>query len=486
MRKFFSTLLLAVLLLPLAGCGNNSTNVTSGNFNGGTGTVVVLATDSPRCDVTSFRTTITSLTLTPQSGGTPVSVIASSSQVTLDWASLRDFNALIANAGIPAGTYNTLSLTLSNPELIAADYTAIPPSASSIAVTLSSSTLEIALSPVLSVPADGTAAVTVDFNLLNSLGTDSTTGALTGKVTPSFTATPVALSTFGRLQNLHGLVQSFSTTASGSFTGSLVVSNGVSPAGVSVNVTDSTVLNGVASLGEILLGTFVEIDASVDSSGNIVASSITAEDQENIATQRAAFIGQITSVTRLGTGAVSDFTMIVREEFPDVSADIPLDSSQAVTVLSNTNFNVSAPSANHASVPFDATALTVGQEVVVHGQFLPGSLGVPPTVTTASIYLPLQTIVGNFSSVLVAGTDNKTGGFAFIPCSGSFQGATLAALTASSTGFNGITGLGDLTTTPTLFVRGLVFFAPTQTSIGTVTLSPPQTVLVANSVHKLP
>jgi Domain of unknown function (DUF4382)/Domain of unknown function (DUF5666) len=486
MRKQLFTLVLAGLVLALAGCGNKtSTSVTSGQFAGGTGSVVILAGDTPQCDVSSFKVTITGITLTPLGGGTPVSILSSAQAMTVEWASLQDLTTLLGSATVPTGTYSTVTLTMADPQLTGVDFTKSPVVPATVAASLSSLKVSFSIVPALTVASDKTVGLKLDFDLLNSLGLDKN-GNLSGKVAPIFAASPVVLTTSsssGELENLHGLVQSFSTTASGTFSGSLVLGTDGAGGSVKVNVDDSTELLGVASLGEILVGTFVEIDAFVDPDGNVVASRITSEDQENAATQRAAFIGQVVSVNRLGTGAVSDFTIIVHEEFPDVSADVPLNALQVVTVLSTANFSIAAPSANHAGLGFDATTLGVGQDVVVHGQFLPGA---PAVVNTNSIYLRLQTVAGNFSSVLAKATNDKTGGFAFAPCSGVFQGGSLAGLTSTATSFVNVAGLSRLRTTPTLFVKGLVFFEPTLTSSGTVTLSPPSTVLVADSVHELP
>lgn len=489
MRKQLATLLLTVPILLLAGCGDSGTSSITGMFTGGSGSVVILAGDLPQCDVSSFKVTITGITLTPQSGDTPVSVLSSGQAVTVDWASLADLKTFLGRASVPVGTYSRATLTLSNPQLTTVDFSKSPPSPATIPATLSSLTVTIDIVPPLVVEADKTVGLSLDFNLLKSLGTDAQ-GLLNGNVAPIFGASPVALATLtssSEFENFRGLVQSFSTTASGSFSGSVVLQTAGTGGGlVTVNVNDATELIGVASLGELLLGTFAEIDAFVDANGNVVAKRITAEDQENASTQRAAFLGQVTSVTRLATGVVSDFTIVVREEFPDVNSDVPLSSSQVVTVLPNANFKIAVPEANHAQLAPDATTLGLGQDVVVHGQFQPGTQGVPPVVTTNSVYLRLQTVAGNFSSVISVGTDSKSGGFKFKPCSGAFQGQSISVVTASSTNFEGVSTLNELTTAPTLFVKGLVFFEPTLTSAAGVTLTPPSTVLVADTVHELP
>jgi hypothetical protein len=479
---------LVASLLTWVGCGGSGGTSILNRLGTGTGTVVLLASDQPVCDVTSFQVTVTGITLVPQNGSTPVSVLSSSQPVTIDLASLMDVSALLNVADVPAATYSQITFTLSNPQLTSVDFTQDPPVPATIAPTMPSLTVTYDISPALTVSTNGTAGLQVDFDLLNSVSVD-TENNITGEVNLLAQAAPVAAASdtgFGELQDLHGLVQSVSTTGSGSFTGSVTIQT-ADGNNLVVNLTSTTVLNGLTSgLSAMVPQMFVEMAAYVDSSGNVVAHRLTAEDVDQASLQHAGLIGEVTSVTRLGTGFVSQFTLVVREEFPNVSPDIPLQSTVDVNVEPSTTFNLSAPEDNAEQMSFDGTNLGLGQVVTAHGNYVPGQRGVPAVLNATSLYLHTQSVPGNFASVLAVGQDGKTGGFAFTPCSGVFQGQTISALTSSGTTFEGVTDLNGLTTTPTLLVRGQVFFEPTLTSAGTVTLTPPATVLVAGKVHQLP
>ena len=483
MRRQLLTVLLAAGFLVLSGCGGSGGTSISGVFGGGSGSVAVFTGDTPLCDVVSFEVTITGITLTPANGGAPVSVLSSGQSVTVDFASLMEFSTFLNLVTIPAGTYSTVTLTFSNPKLTILDFSQNPPAPTTISATLPSLSVTYNINPALTVAANGTSGLQLDFNLLKSIQTD-TKGLVTGNVVPVLQASPVTVTTasgLGDLEDLHGLVQSVSTTGSGSFSGSVVVQTvGTGGGSRTVNVSSSTVFDGVSGLSALLVGTFVEIDAFVDSSGNIVARRVEAEGQDSASLLQAAFLGLVTSVTPLSTGSVSQFTMVVRQEFPDVSTGVPLKSSLVVNVQPSTQFKIAASQANLAQLQFGSTTLGLGQNVAVHGNFQPGTQGIPPVLNATSVFLRLQSVVGDFSNVLGGG------GFTLVPCSGIFKGQAISVLTFGSTDFEGVSGLSGLTTTSRLVVKGLVFFEPTLQSAGSVTLSPPSLVLVAKKVRQLP
>jgi hypothetical protein len=81
------------------------------------GTLAVFVGDAPQCGVLSFAVTLTGLTLTPQSGASPVSILPGGTGVTVDFASLMDFATMFSLSKVTPGTYNALGITLSNPQL---------------------------------------------------------------------------------------------------------------------------------------------------------------------------------------------------------------------------------------------------------------------------------------------------------------------------------------------------------------------------------
>lgn len=490
MRKQPLILLLTLTLATLASCGGHGGTATTHLGSTESGSLAIFAADQPLCDVVSFQVTLTGITLMPQAGGTPVSVLSSGQSITVDFASLMDFASLLNLASVPPGTYSQATLTISNPQLTVMDASQTPPSPTDVPATLNSLTLTIDINPPLTVTSGGTTGLNLDFNLRQSVLTD-TNGLVTGEVDPVMAAIPAILSSdtgLGEIEDLHGLVQSISTAASGSFTGSLVVQT-AGGANFTVNVTNSTVFDGATGLDGIQPGTatFVEVRAYVDSSGNIVAERVTVEEQEDLSVQKAAFLGLITSVApRLATGAAAQFTMVVREEFPLVGSGIPLLSNVTVNIQPTTHFFITSSEANFAGLTFDATNIGVGQAVVVHGNFQPGIQGVLPTVNASSVYLRLQTVAGNYSQLLAVGADGLSGGFDFTPCAGIYQGQALSVITSADTSFEGVSTLSGLTSTPTLLIKGVTLYEPALTSADSVPVTPPSMVVLAEKVHELP
>jgi hypothetical protein len=332
---------LGLVAVLTAGCGGGffSNFPSRGTFSaGGSGSLVLLGGDSPICDVVSLQLTITGATLAQGPGGGPFGslggpvVISSAQPVTVDFASLRDFVAFLNLSRVPAGTYGQITLTLSNPKLTVLDFSQSPPLPKTIPATLSTHTVQVALGTPLTVTNNVSAGLQLEFDLAKSVATDPQ-GRITGQITPTFTADPVIPSGAGSLadlEDLHGLVQSVSTTSSNpAFAGSLELqSSGGSL--LTVNITKSSTFNGANGVGTQLVGVFVEVDAFIDSKGNIVANQVQVEDQDDPSLSTAGFVGLVTSASFLGSA--TQLNLVVREEAPDISASIPLESLMVVKI----------------------------------------------------------------------------------------------------------------------------------------------------------
>jgi hypothetical protein len=106
-------------------------------------------------------------------------------------------------------------------------------------------------------------------------------------------------------------------------------------------------------------------------------------------------------------------------------------------------------------------------------------------VAADKVYVKLQSHQGNFSSLVAAQSDDKTGAFWMASCGTLFQGAPILVLTDGQTAFVNLTGLSALTPQPTLLVKGLVFFERQGGTVNGVTVPPGTLVLVAKQVHQL-
>ena len=473
------------------GCGAGSGGIPE-ILQPATGDVALLASDSPSCDAISFRVTITGASLTPASGGSPVALISSAAPVTVDFAALLDFKAPLTFAQVPPDTYSKFTVNFADPHLTVIDTTQSPPQPVEIPADMAPLSVTASLSPSLAVAANGSSALLLHFNLLKSLQTDAH-GQLTGAVVPVVEAAAVTASLesgFGDLEDLKGIVQSVSeTNANPAFTGSFTILPSLSNTGLlTINVTGTTKFDGVSGLGGLAAGrTFVEVDAFLDTSDNIVAREVEAESEESLAGNQAAFSGLITSLDRDASGNATQFQMFVRDEAPDLTALVPQGSLLLVKVAGATQFVITPDGVNQANLPFNAASLGPGQSVIVHGE---AQAGTSPSVAAGAIFLRLQSVAGTLVPALppVVGNDGKTGGFTLAPCSSLYAGAPVTVFTFASTDFSGVTGggLSGLSAGPLWVVKGVTLFEQSPVFVNGLGLAPPSTAAQAKDIRELP
>ena len=475
----------------IVGCGSNggSSGVTNPSLSSPTGSVVAFGTDAPICDVESFVVNINSAGLVPQGGGTPVPFITSATPATVDFARLVEFTSILNTATVAPGTYSQLQMTLANPQLIVLNTAANPPAPQTVSASLTTSTLTVTINPALVITANTTSGLMMDFNLRKSLQVGST-GQVTGTVDPQLTvaATTTSGSTVGEATSLYGLVQNPSTNnVPTGFTGSfgLTVQDGTGQT-LTVLSNSDTVFegDGVTSFGELTADAFVEVDAIVNTSGQIIAQTVDSEEQASTASQKSAFLGKVISVTRDGSGDATAFTLLVDDEIPNMNGTIPLHSGLNVTLTSTTHFFTNWQHWNRQAFTFSPTTLGVAERVAVFGDIGSGS---PPTMTASHLFLRPRNVMGNFNTLVAAQSDNKTGGFTMTPCGALFGGQPITVVTYPDTFFNNVSGLVGLTPSPTLNTYGVLFYEQTAgRANGNVTWTAPTWVMQARGVHQLP
>ncbi len=522
--------LTAVLFLSCG--GSNSTTPP------GTGTLFSFIGDAPSCDILTFRVLITDVVLTPASGpgmghGLPVN-----STPKVNFAAWRDASTILGTNSVAEDTYTQGKLVISIPNLVVFDPTQSPP-IRTVTATLPSTTPSFPIEPPLTVTKGEVAGLSIDFDMLHSIQfeTDST-GKLTATVSPTIAFRALTASTtqgFGET-SARGFVQSVTTTSTtvsangtpfvGGFTMQLLAPSLASSAGapsagpaVAVNLTSATQLCGPMTglevcpklpLNTLLTGSVGNVDGYVDSKGFYIAKSAELEDQEDVSKAKTAFLGPVLSVTRDSNGNATQFSLFVREEQPSVEFGSPAVSLDTVVTVNTVPAPSPPPPAPYSlsgaaasltlygdawrvthpgGLQFGPTALTVGQEVAVHGVFTPPASGVTPappaTVAADAIYLQSQTYQGNFTSLLQAGSDDKSGAFTFVPCGTIFQGVPVMVFTDSQTTFLNVEGLSELTPQPSLLLKGLLFFDRQGRTINGVTVPPGSLVLLASQVHQI-
>jgi hypothetical protein len=476
--------------------------------------LVTFGTDQPSCDVQSFMVTIQSASLVPEGGGTPATITAPSQPV--DFASLVDFTNIISFGSVNTGTYGQLTLTLTSPQLTFLNTSVSPP----VPVTMSScsagvtsncasfsngsatDTLNLMFSPPLSITTSGAAGLVLDFNMRDSVQTGSN-GLITGVVDPQITVTPSVASgtTLGEADSVYGVVQSAPSTTSSnpSFVGSfpLQVQGGVGQT-LTIQVTSSTEfqgdgvsgLSGDAGLQSLAQGTFVEVDAIVDTSGNIIAQEVDAETQSVTTGQSGGFLGRVIGVTRDNFGNATGFNLLVGHEAWDMTNQVPLGSSLAVTLSNSTHFWANWRRWNRDSLQFGPQTVGLAEDVAVYGTLTAGTSGPPATPATLAadvVFLRQRNVLGTFQSVLSADSDNRTGGFTLLPCGDLFRGQTITVLSFGDSQFRNLGGLSGLSSGPVINVSGLLFYEQQNSPANQQPAwTAPTWVMQAKTVHKLP
>ncbi|MGO8786211.1 MAG: DUF4382 domain-containing protein [Terriglobia bacterium] len=481
--------ILAVTLMVGCAASGGSVVVTPPPTSTPTGSVVTFATDAPICDVESFVVTITSASLVPQAGGTPVALITSTTPATVDFARLTDFTTMLGAATtVQAGTYSGLQVTLTNPQLVVLNTSTSPPTPQTVPVSLTTTTPTFTISPALVVSSDATSGLVVNLNLLNSLQVDGT-GQVTGTVDPQMIVTATNSSSgsvVGSADSLYGILQSVSTTNLPSgFTGSFAFAlhDGTGQT-LTVLSNSSTVFegDGVASFSDLAANTFVDVSVSINSSGQIIARTVDAEEQTSTVSQRSAFLGRIINVTRLGVGNATAFTLLVDDEIPDLSNVVPLHSTLNITLAGTVDYLTGAAEWNRQGFTFGPQTVGLAEKVALFGVLQAGS-----TLAADHVFLRPQNVLGNFQTLQQAGTDGKTGGFTMIPCGGLFAGQAITAVTYSDTYFTGVSGLTGLAPTPILDTTGLLSYQLTSgTTTGGASWIAPTWVIQAIGVHQPP
>ena len=475
-----------------------------------TGMLVTFGTDQPSCDVQSFMVTIQSASLVQESGGAPVTITAPSQPV--DFASLVDFTNILSFGSVNTGTYSQLALTLTSPQLTYLDTSTSPPTAvtmppctvsgtsncTSFSNGTATDTLNLMFSPPLSITTNGAAGLVLDFDMRDSVQTGSN-GLITGVVDPQITITPSVASgtTLGEADSVYGVVQSAPTTTSSNtnFVGSfpLQVQGGVGQT-LTIQVTSSTTfqgdgvsgLSGDPALQALAQETFVEVDAIVDTSGNIIAQEVDAEAQSVTTGQSGGFLGRIIGVTRDNSGNATGFNLLVGHEAWGMTTEVPLESSLVVALTSSTNYWANWRRWNQDSLQFGPETIGLAEDVAVYGTLTAATGSTPATLSANMVFLRQRNVLGTFQSMLTAGSDNKSGGFTMLPCGDLFRGQTITVLTFGDSRFHNVGGLSGLSAGPVINVSGLLFYEQQNSPANQQPAwTAPTWVMQAKTVHKL-
>jgi hypothetical protein len=254
---------------------------------------------------------------------------------------------------------------------------------------------------------------------------------------------------------------------------------------IPISVKPDTSLSGVPNLKSLETGRIAEVFARVDASGNIVAEQVEMEDRSVVEEKRIAFFGTVLPTpVKDAMGNVTQLKLYLRAMEPDRSVEVRLDSVLTVNIPPGTAFQVSPRPDNLTPLQFGPTSITVGQELLIHGQYTVVT-DQPTVVDATSIYLRPQTLQGGLSSLISVGLDGKSGAFWLTGCSTLLQTTPIMVMTTNvDTAFINIFGLAEILPQSPLYVRGFPFFVKDATVIRGTPVPAGTLVLFATQVRQ--
>jgi hypothetical protein len=469
-RKWLSGIFAFALVALAVGCGGNTSTPT---VQSQSGTVFVSGSDAPLPGVVSFKVVISGISVA-EGMGTPVSV--TTGQQTVDFARLNGLHTLVDLNTIPAGTYDTVIVTLASPEI---DYLNVtnpqtnPPTRPTISsltstttppATLSTSTVTISLTNPLVVSSGDVIGLGFEFDIRKSLAVDMN-GQITGVVNPTLDLKAITPSDADAY--IDEFIAGVTTINAG---GNSFTIQGPHGHAFTVNVNGQTEWEGSETISDLTNTSIVSISGTLDrTDGTFVADTVAILSQDKF------YAGGLITYVDPPTGTAQDFDLYVRDVLP---AGTGFNSGQISTIDLTGNekyfiywmHNVFV-NPHWSNIFFNSSLLVPGQHVSIGGPFSNGA------VTVKRVVLRHEGHTGT----LVAGSAN-TGTSTFQFNSNGlagilFNGPVTVYVTPFTRFGGGLTSLQDLTNNPTnpLRVVGIVLKDPISG----------QPVFVARSVTEL-
>ena len=469
-RKWFSGIFAFALVGLAVGCGGN---MTTPMVQTQSGTVFVSGGDAPLPSVVSFKVDISGISVA-QGMGTPVTVTTGSQ--TVDFAKLNGLHTLLDLNTIPAGTYDTVIVTMANPEI---DYLNVtnpqtnPPTRPTISsltstttppATLSMSVVTINLSSPLVVSSGDVIGLGFEFDIRKSLAVDMN-GQITGLVNPGLNVKAITPS------DADAYIDEFiAGVTTINVSGNSFTIQGPHGRAFTVNVNGQTEWEGNETINSLTSTSIVSISGTLDrTDGTFLADTVAILSQDKF------YAGGLITYVDPPTGTAQDFDLYVRDVLPSGTgfnsgqiSTIDLTGNEKYFVYWMHNVFVNSRWSN---IFFNSSLLVPGQHVSIGGPFNNG------TVTVKRVVLRHE----GHNGTLVAGSANvgtstfqfNSNGLAGV----LFNGPVTVYVTPFTKFGGGLTSLQDLTNNPTnpLRVIGVVLKDPISG----------QAVFVARSVTEL-
>jgi len=406
-----------LVMFLLAGCGGGS--MMNSQAVNSTSQVSLSMTDDPPSGVTVlfFQIDLTAAALTPASGTGTVSLLNGTTPVEIDVTELQAISAFLSAANVPAGTYNNLTLTFANPQLVIfnasntsfASTCAVgnvcqitPQVDNSATVTLSSSPFPVTVG--MNTPV----GFLVDFHLNNVIQPDlsvnlGVANGVTIKTLPP--APPSGFPPFGfvkgTVQSINASQNQFTLQTRDDRTFTIDVNSNTTYENFPTSICPMSAFSCLAAQQSVK----VQV-ASVEGPGEVLAGEVDYIQQASQQTAEGNIIGLTT--------ANGTTTMMLLLHWSRDDNHLPFGGIATVTVPSTATFSIDSGSFTIPSgLSFaSATDLLMGQKVQV--DVVAGSLTTansmakwsPPSVsfTTDSVELEPSEVTGTITAIGSSGS----------------------------------------------------------------------------------
>jgi hypothetical protein len=429
-----------------AGCSSVSGSL-SANPSAQTGQAFIIGTDAPAASVVSFTATLESVDAIDSNGN---SVPLISGTPSVDFARFNGLQTLLDVDKVPAGTYDSVAITLGPSVTVGyLDTTTTPPSIKTTNFTVSTSPINIKLANPAVIAQTASGGLRLDFNLHKSI--QVTNGQISG-VTPTFNISAVYPDDAGaHIDEFIGGVLSVNATNQ-QFT-----IQGPHGGQFTVNVNGQTEWDDNANLGELTTSTIVQISGKLDKA----ESTIDADEVAILSQDKFFASGQITYVNP-AVGAASNFDLYVRALEP-TNTGISLGQIATVDLNGTENYYIYWMRNPMTQFLFNSSALVAGQDVAIGGPASGASNA--SAVTTKRVVLRQW----GFEGTVVPGSYNSTTGSFQIQVTG-FAGVLIptpiTVYIGDATDFrDGFTSVSDVTASTRIRVVGLLLKNPTNGNI---------------------
>jgi hypothetical protein len=454
-RKWLNALFASALVAFAAGCGGGT---AIQQVQPQSGSVFISGGDAPLAGVVTCSMTVVGIQVA-QGSGTPITITGGSQQV--DFARLNGMHTLLDFNQIPAGSYDTVIVTLANPEIGYLNVTnpqTNPPTRPTISTltgttnppaTLMNSTVTVPLANPLVVASGDVIGLGFEFSIVKSLAVDGN-GQITGAINPTINIHAVTPSDADAyIDEFIAGVTTVNTTG-GTFT-----IQGPHGHAFTVNTNGQTEWEGGDTINSLTNTSIVAISGTLDRTAGTFDADTVA-----VLSQNSFYAGGLITYVDPPTGTANDFDLYVRDVLPSGTgftsgqiSTIDLLGTEKYLVYWMHNAFVNPKWSN---IFFNSSLLVPGQHVSIGGPFTNG------TVTVKRVVLRHEghtgTLVANSANTGTSTFQFNSNGLAGL----LFNGPVTVYVTPFTTFGGGLTGLQSLTSNPTnpLRVVGVVLKDP--------------------------